>query len=209
MSRTDRMAAGLASQPSTEPAMASCRWSHLAASVSLILALVSLPPASPARPQRSAPSGADAGAPSSTPAPATPAAAPVPVAENADAPARILTGLVTIEADQQRADQLTGVITAIGNVRIVYPDQRVVATARQAQYFSREGRVILSGDVDIIQEGGNLLRAEQVIYLVESERMIAVPPQGQQVFSQVRMLADQQAPSARPTRSQPGPQGLP
>ena len=48
-------------------------------------------------------------------------------------PLRINTGLVTIESDQQQADQQTGVITARGNVRIVYPDERVVATARQAQ----------------------------------------------------------------------------
>ena len=103
------------------------------------------------------------------------------------APARVSTGLVTIESDQQRADQLSGVITATGNVRIVYPDERVVATARQAQYFSRENRVVLSGDVDIVQEGGNLIRAERVVYLVDGERLVAVPPQGEQVFSRVRI----------------------
>jgi len=125
-------------------------------------------------------------------APAADPTAPAP------GPVRIRTGLVTIESDQQRGDQLTGVITATGNVRIVYPDERVVATSRQAQYFSREGRVVLSGDVDIIQEGGNLLRAEHVIYLVESERMIAIPPQGQQVFSQVRIPAEQKPDTAAP-----------
>ena len=125
---------------------------------------------------------------------ATPAAA-----ASSPAPARLSTGLVTIESDLQRADQSTGVVTATGNVRIVYPDQRVVATARQAQYFSKEGRVVLSGDVDIVQTGGNLLRAERVIYLVESERLIAIPPQGQQVFSQMRMeSATPAAPSVRP-----------
>ena len=111
------------------------------------------------------------------------------------------TGLVTIESDLQQADNSTGVVTATGNVRIVYPDQRVVATARQAQYFSKEGRVVLSGDVDIVQEGGNLLRAEQVVYLVDSERLTAIPPQGQQVFSRLRM--QQTAPAtAQPAASQ-------
>jgi lipopolysaccharide export system protein LptA len=108
------------------------------------------------------------------------------------------TGLVTIESDLQRADQATGVITSIGNVRIVYPDQRVVATARQAQYFSKEGRVVLSGDVDIVQEGGNLIRAEQVIYLVNSERLLATPPAGQQVLTRVRIVSKSAA------ASQPG-----
>lgn len=126
-----------------------------------------------------------------TPLPVQPAAA-APAAPAAPAtPARVRTGLVTIESDLQRADQSTGVITASGNVRIVYPDQRVVATARQAQYFSREGRVVLSGDVDIVQEGGNLLRAERVIYLVERDRLVAIPPSGQQVYSRVSMPARQ------------------
>ena len=120
----------------------------------------------------------------SAPAPTT--SAPAAAAPSAP-PARINTGLVTIESDLQRADQSTGVVTATGNVRIVYPDQRVVATARQAQYFSQEGRVVLSGDVDIVQEGGNLIRAERVIYQVDRERLVAIPPDGQQVFSRLRM----------------------
>ena len=92
-----------------------------------------------------------------------------------------LTGLVTIESDLQKADNSTGVVTATGNVRILYPDRGVVATARQAQYFSKEGRVVLSGDVDIIQDNGNSLRAERIVYLVERERIIADPAEGQQV----------------------------
>ena len=136
------------------------------------------------------------------PAPAEPKAA----AEQPATPTRVSTGLVTIESDQQSADQLTGVITATGNVRIVYPDERVVATARQAQYFSKENRVVLSGDVDIVQEGGNLIRAERVVYLVDGERLIAIPPAGQQVFSRVRM---QQKPAAAATQATPTPAPAP
>ncbi len=120
------------------------------------------------------------------------------MAPTGQAPAQINTGLVTIESDLQQTDQGTGVVTATGNVRIVYPDQRVVATSRQAQYFSKEGRVVLSGDVDIVQEGGNLLRADKVVYVLDSERLIAIPPEGQQVFSRVRIttLQAEQPPKA-------------
>ena len=93
------------------------------------------------------------------------------------------SGLVTIESDLQKADNSTGVVTATGNVRIVYPDQRVVATARQAQYFNREGRVVLSGDVDVIQDSGHSIRAERLVYLVERERIVAQPAPGQQVIT--------------------------
>ena len=99
------------------------------------------------------------------------------------------SGLVTIESDLQKADNSTGVVTATGNVRIVYPDQRVVATARQAQYFSREGRVVLSGDVDVIQDSGHSIRAERLVYLVERERIVAEPTPGQQVITHYRMNA--------------------
>ena len=98
-------------------------------------------------------------------------------------------GLVTIESDLQKADNSTGVVTATGNVRIVYPDQRVVATSRQAQYFSREGRVVLSGDVDVIQEGGHSIQAERLVYLVERERIVAEPAQGEQVVTVYRLNA--------------------
>ena len=99
------------------------------------------------------------------------------------------TGLVTIESDLQQADNTTGIVTATGNVRIVYPDQRVVATARQAQYYSKEGRVVLSGDVDVIQADGHAIKAERVVYDVNRERITAEPPVGGQVFSRYRMAS--------------------
>lgn len=121
-------------------------------------------------------------------APATPATTPGPAA----------TGLVTIESDNQKADNATGIITAIGNVRILYPDRRLVATSRQAQYFTKEGRIVLTGEVDVVQEGGNLLRAERVVYLVDSERIVAEPASGQQVFSQLRLQSNPATGAAPP-----------
>jgi lipopolysaccharide export system protein LptA len=118
-------------------------------------------------------------------------AQPVPPLSPADSPAVVTptNGLVTIESDLQKADNSTGVVTATGNVRIVYPDQRVVATSRQAQYFSREGRVVLSGDVDVLQEAGHSIRAERLVYLVERERIVAEPAQGEQVVTRYRLNA--------------------
>lgn len=91
--------------------------------------------------------------------------------------------LITVESDLQQADNVTGVVTATGNVRVLYPEKKMVATARQAQYFTREGRIVLSGDVDVVQEGGNRLKAQRVIYLVASDRLLADPSSGDQVRS--------------------------
>ena len=109
-------------------------------------------------------------------------------------------GLITIESDTQSADNITGVVTALGNVRIVYPARGMVATSRQAQYYSREGRLVLSGDVDVIQEGGHALRAERVVYSLEDERAVAEPAEGDQVFSQMVIRQDQ-----KPTSSEQAP----
>ena len=94
------------------------------------------------------------------------------------------TGLITIESDQQTADNSIGVVTAQGNVRLVHVDRGIVATGRQAQYFMKEERIVLSGDVDIVQMNGDLLQADKIIYSLADERALATPSEDQQVFSQ-------------------------
>jgi lipopolysaccharide export system protein LptA len=96
-------------------------------------------------------------------------------------------GMITIESDSQKADNKTGIVTATGNVRIEYPDRGMVATSRQAQYYSREGRLVLTGDVDVIDYEGQRIQAEELVYRVDSERLQAIPPEGQQVRSRVRL----------------------
>jgi lipopolysaccharide export system protein LptA len=97
------------------------------------------------------------------------------------------TGLVTIESDLQQADNQTGVVTATGNVRITYPERGMVATSRQAQYFSKEGRLVLSGDVDVIDADGQRIQAERLVYSLDQERFLAQPSQGKQVTSKLRL----------------------
>ena len=97
------------------------------------------------------------------------------------------SGLVTVESDLQQADNVTGVVTATGNVRITYPVKQVQATARQAQYFTKEERIILIGDVEVTQDGGNRLNAERVTYLVLEDCLIADPATEDQVFSKFKL----------------------
>lgn len=91
----------------------------------------------------------------------------------------------------QQGDNQTGVVTATGNVRITYPDRGMVATSRQAQYFSKEGRLVLSGDVDVIDDQGQRIRAERVVYNLDQERLVAQPIPGQQVRSKLRLSIPQ------------------
>jgi lipopolysaccharide export system protein LptA len=50
-----------------------------------------------------------------------------------------------VRSDIQEANSKTGVITARGNVQIFYPSRQIQATSAQAQYYSRERRIVLSG----------------------------------------------------------------
>ena len=91
-------------------------------------------------------------------------------------------GQITLKSDIQESNSQTGIITARGNVKINYPARQIQATAAQAQYYSRERRLILTGDVYVIQEG-NSMRAETLTYLIDEERFIATPQGDRQVES--------------------------
>ena len=91
-------------------------------------------------------------------------------------------GAITIRSDLQEANSETGVITARGNVQINYPARQIQATAAQAQYYSRDRRLVLTGNVYVIQEG-NSMRAETMTYLIDERKFIATPKSERQVES--------------------------
>lgn len=89
---------------------------------------------------------------------------------------------LTLRADVQEANAVTGVITARGNVQINYPARQIQATSVQAQYYSQERRIVLTGDVYVLQNG-NSLRGEVITYLIDEGRFVALPDNGEQVES--------------------------
>ena len=108
---------------------------------------------------------------------------------------------MTVRSDIQEANSQTGVITARGNVQINYPSRKIQATAAQAQYFSRERRLVLSGNVYVLQEG-NSMRAEMMTYLVDEGRFIAMPQNNQQVES-IYLVQDSE-PAVKPSAAPAG-----
>lgn len=90
---------------------------------------------------------------------------------------------LTIRADVQEYDAKNQVITARGNVQMLYPSRQIQATSAQAQYFSKERRIDFSGNVYILQQGGNSIRAEKVTYLIDEGRFVALPQSNRQVES--------------------------
>lgn len=108
---------------------------------------------------------------------------------------------ITLRADVQEANSVTGVITARGNVQINYPARQIQATSVQAQYYTRERRIVLTGDVFILQEG-NSLRGEVVTYLIDEGRFVALPDTGQQVESIYIVQDPQPSPASIPTTEQ-------
>jgi lipopolysaccharide export system protein LptA len=87
-----------------------------------------------------------------------------------------------IKAKRVEANSTSGVVTFVGNVQINYPSRKIQGTAAQAQYYSRERRLVLSGNVYVLQEG-NSMQAETMTYLIDEGRFIATPKSDQQVES--------------------------
>lgn len=117
---------------------------------------------------------------------------------------------LTVRAQVQEANSKTGVITARGNVEMFYPARQIQATAAQAQYFSRERRIVLSGNVYILQQG-NSIQGETVTYLIDEGRFIATPKANGQVES-IYLVNDPNPatqPSAAPTTPQFKPNPTP
>lgn len=109
-------------------------------------------------------------------------------------------GTITLRSDIQEANAATGIITARGNVQIDYPSRQIQATSAQADFFSNEQRIVLSGSVVVTQEG-NTLRAEVVTYLIEEDRFVATPRPSEQVEAVYTLPPS--APASGPT-SGPG-----
>lgn len=102
---------------------------------------------------------------------------------------------ISLVSDVQEANSKTGVVTARGNVIIDYPARKLRATASQAQYFSKERRIILSGNVSVTQEGGNNLRGEVITYLIDEGRFVALPQTGGRVRSVYIVTEEQRKPA--------------
>lgn len=111
---------------------------------------------------------------------------------------------LTIRSDVQEYDAKSQVVTARGNVQMLYPARQIQATASQAQYFSKERRIDFSGNVYILQQGGNSMRAEKVTYLIDEGRFVALPQSNSQVES-IYMVQDSQlgGQSAKPAPKTP------
>jgi len=109
---------------------------------------------------------------------------------------------LTIRADVQEANSITGVVTATGNVKMTYPARQIDAIAEQAQYFSKEQRVVLTGNVIVTQEGVNSIKAQTITYLVSEGRFLASPPNNQQVES-IYIVPDRELATTPATSASP------
>lgn len=107
---------------------------------------------------------------------------------------------LTLRSDIQEANSKTGVLVARGNVQINYPSRQIQATSAQAEYYSRERRIVLTGNVYVLQEG-NSLRGEVVTYLIDEGRFVALPDAPKQV--EAIYLVPDTLPSPTPAPSAP------
>jgi lipopolysaccharide export system protein LptA len=115
--------------------------------------------------------------------------------QGAEAQAPAPKSPMTVRSDIQEANSQTGVVTARGNVQVYYPARKMQATSAQAQYFSRERRLVLTGNVYVLQDG-NSMRSETMTYLIDEGRFVATPETQQQVESIYLVTEEQESPPA-------------
>jgi lipopolysaccharide export system protein LptA len=89
---------------------------------------------------------------------------------------------LSIQADTQEANSKTGIATARGNVQLNYPSRKIQARASLAQYYTKQKRIVLTGNVVIVREGSTL-EGEIVTYLIDEGKFIVNPKPQQQVRS--------------------------
>ncbi|WP_051506178.1 LptA/OstA family protein [Candidatus Synechococcus spongiarum] len=101
-------------------------------------------------------------------------------------------GRITIRSHQQEMNEEKGILTAEGRVLITYPAYNLTATADHAQYFTREGRLILNGSVEVMQNGGNRIRGERLVYTEQSRTFVVEAKPGEQVHSTYNLPSPRQ-----------------
>ena len=122
--------------------------------------------------------------PSSRPATASLSSLAQTTSTNADGDGQRPDGSrLSIRSDRQEMNEEDGILTAEGQVQITYPAYNLTATADHAQYFTREGRLILSGSVEVKQNGGNSIRGERLVYTTQSKTFVVESKPGEQVHS--------------------------
>ena len=115
-------------------------------------------------------------------------------------------GALKVTSDIQEANTETGIVTARGNVRIDFPARNIQGTAAQAQYFSAERTLVLSGNVYVLQDG-NSMRAERMTYNLDEGRFVATPAASEQVESIYLVPEDEEpTPGSSNTQSAPAPE---
>lgn len=98
---------------------------------------------------------------------------------------------ISIRSDRQEMNEEKGVLTAEGRVLITYPAYDLTATADHARYFTREGRLVLTGSVQVRQSGGNSIRGERLVYTEQSQTFVVDPKPGEQVHSTYNLSSPQ------------------
>ncbi len=89
---------------------------------------------------------------------------------------------ISIKSLRQEANSKTQIVTAQDNVQIYYPARQLQARADFAQYFIKEQRMLLSGNVFIKQQG-NTLQGERITYTIRDGQFLVTPKEGEVVQS--------------------------
>ncbi len=126
------------------------------------------------------------------------------LAQPSPSPASNRGGPLTITSDMQEGNARSGIFIARGNVRMVYPSRQVDAVADLAEYDTRRRIITLRGNV-FVQQENNTLKADVVVYTIDTGKIEALPVPQKQVQSVyvIKENPEKPAPQISPTPAPP------
>lgn len=89
---------------------------------------------------------------------------------------------ISIRSLRQEANSKTQIVTARDNVQIYYPARQLQARADFGQYFIKEQRMSLNGNV-YVKYQGNSLQGENITYTIRDGQFVVTPKPGEVVES--------------------------
>ena len=88
-----------------------------------------------------------------------------------------------IESNKQRSDLKNSIFYADGDVLITNKNKKFIARSEKAIFYKLIGKVNLIGDVEVLSGDMNKLKADEVIYYLNENKLEAIAAKNQKVIT--------------------------
>ena len=88
---------------------------------------------------------------------------------------------ILVESNKQSSDMNNSIFYAEGDVKITSSDNEFIAKSNSAIFYKSSGKIKLIGDVEIISNDFNKVKAAEIIYSLKEKKFEAMSDSNQRV----------------------------